>query len=1127
MALSNRDRVGKALEQLVAGLAPFVERQMQAAAGPEWLTVMQRQETSRQGTARACNLDDPRFLLRVVTEEWRHFKNVLSRGEQAFAAELREVGNRYAHEFGSSAFNEADTQRALDTMVRFLRAVGAMPEAGAVQDMLTSFQATVFEKQTRKINRESVVVAGLEGTGLKQWREVVVPHKDVREGNFNASQFAADLGNVVAGKGSIEYTDPVEFFRRTYLTHGLKELLEGAVRRLSGDTNASPVINLQTNWGGGKTHSMLALYHVCSGTPLHEYPQEVQELLEGTDLATIGTEVKRVVLVGHHLSPSLGVPKGDGTQVNTLWGELAWQLGGRTAYDTIAKADQSGTNPGSALQDLIADAAPCLILIDEWVAYARQLYSTDDLPAGTFATQFTFAQALTEAVAAVPGVMLAVSVPASEPDRGSVLRGHGQGVDSEVGGPNGQAALQQLQNAVGRVADHWRSATPEESFEIVRRRLFEEPDGSARTHIAAVARRFTQFYAEHHGEFPSGCEDTPYEARMRATYPIHPELFDRLYNDWGGLERFQRTRGVLNLMSNIIRTLWEANDPSPMIMPGTVPLAEPRVRTQFAQYLEDLWGPIIDKDVDGDNSTPAAVDNARPVYKQRSVTKRLARTIFIGSAPTLKATNKGIDQQRIWLGLGIPGDTTGHYASALHMLADRATYLYPENSRYWFDTQQTMSRTAKDLAERLRDRPEAVWAELVTRLRTAAAGPRGNFAGVHVCPDTTGDIGDEDKVRLVLLHPKLTHKKGSADSGAQQFVEDALRSKGSTQRRHQNMLVFLAPDARHIDDLMEVAREFLAWKDISDYVVERNLSPAQQKDADERRDRAAEAIRLRIGQTYTLTLVPDQPDGAKPVTITEIETNSSTSGLVERVSERLERLGKLANRHAPQNITLALRSKVPGLWEKQGHISVGELWDLYTRYCYMPRLRNREVLVRAVEDVLNSRTWAQDGFALAEGVYDGSYSGLILPATGTTFGAITDDTLLVVSDRALAQRAGEDAATERTDTADDLGGGSGGEVDQSGQSTDETGHARNQAVGGGRAPDTRFFGVYEIKGDKYGKAFKDLQLEILPHLNDSDTELEITVEIKAHRRVGFAEDKKRTVSENARVLKFDQADFEN
>ena len=118
--------------------------------------------------------------------------------------------------------------------------------------------------------------------------------------------------------------------------------------------NASPVINLQTNFGGGKTHSMLALYHIFSGTPAADYPQEVRDLIGDVDLQRLGAGCAGSVISGQDLPPQEGTDH-DGTHVNTLWGEIAWQLGGRAAFDRLAAADETGTNPGrEVLEEIVA-----------------------------------------------------------------------------------------------------------------------------------------------------------------------------------------------------------------------------------------------------------------------------------------------------------------------------------------------------------------------------------------------------------------------------------------------------------------------------------------------------------------------------------------------------------------------------------------------------------------------------------------------------------------------------------------------------------------------------------------------------------------------------------------------------
>jgi predicted AAA+ superfamily ATPase len=311
----------------------------------------------------------------------------------------------------------------------------------------------------------------------------------VASGRYQQAEFAADLWQVHLGEGTDEYRKPAEFFRRTYLTESLKRLLVGGVLRLSG-RGGDPVVQLQTNFGGGKTHSMLALYHLVSGTPAGD--------LAGVDAVLVAAGVKslpqgkRVVLVGNKISPGNPVTKADGTVVRTLWGELAWQLGeqaggakeARKAYARVAADDERATSPGDVLRELFNAYGPCLVLIDEWVAYARQLHDQSDLPAGSFETQFTFAQALTEAAKAAKSCLLVISLPAS--DTGGSP--HTQTEDVEVGGIRGREALDRLRNVVGRLESSWTPATAEEGFEIVRRRLFEPPRGAGGVQAARCNR---------------------------------------------------------------------------------------------------------------------------------------------------------------------------------------------------------------------------------------------------------------------------------------------------------------------------------------------------------------------------------------------------------------------------------------------------------------------------------------------------------------------------------------------------------------------------------------------------------------------------------------------------------------
>src|SRR6202043_1443148 len=276
-------------------------------------------------------------------------------------------------------FTGDDTYRALDSAHRLLLAISA-PQADELDKAKNELLRLRFDEQVRSEKRKaggSLIEVGVNGT-LKPWREVVTPHKDVASGRYQQAEFAADLWQVHLGEGTDEYKNPVEFFRRTFLTESLKGMLVGAVRRISGK-GGDPVVQLQTNFGGGKTHSMLALYHLFSGIAPSELAG-IDAVMQEAAIKKLPT-AKRVVLVGNKISPGNPLKKPDGTTVRTLWGELAWQLGGKRAFERVRADDEKGTSPGDVLRELFNEYSPVLVLIDEWVAYARQLHDQGDLPA--------------------------------------------------------------------------------------------------------------------------------------------------------------------------------------------------------------------------------------------------------------------------------------------------------------------------------------------------------------------------------------------------------------------------------------------------------------------------------------------------------------------------------------------------------------------------------------------------------------------------------------------------------------------------------------------------------------------------------------------------------------------------
>ena len=878
-------------------------------------------------------------------------------------------------------------------------------------------------------------------------------------------------------------------------------LLIGAVKRLQG-TGGDPVVHLQTNFGGGKTHSMLALYHLCSETKPTDL-LGIDRILHKAGADSL-PRAKRVVLVGNKLSPGNPLTKPDGTVVRTLWGELAWQLGEQEAFERIRLDDERATNPGDALRELFDRYGPCLVLIDEWVAYARQLHDQPDLPGGTFDTQFTFAQSLTEAAKSATQALVVISLPASDSGHSP----HASADDLEVGGDRGREALVRLRNVIGRLESSWKPATSEEGFEIVRRRLFE-PILDPRHYVERdnVVRAFYEFYRTNPGEFPSECGKADYEKRLRDAYPIHPEVFDRLYNDWSTLVRFQRTRGVLRLMAAVIHHLWEQGDKSPMILPASIPIGDPRIQSELTRYLPDNWSAVIEKDVDGPNSLPRQIDEVQNLGRF-SATRRVARTIYLGSAPIAAAANLGIEDRRIRLGCVMPGEQIAVFGDALRRLAANATYLYEDPPRYWYSTQPTVAKLAEDRAELLKREPDKIAKALEASLKRDLQKD-GGFGRIHLMPATASDVGDELECGLVVFGPDHAHVK-DGPSAAELKAKEILESRGNAPRLNRNTLVFLAPDKARYQDLEDALRRFLAWDSILTDAVELQLTPHQVKQALTQRESFESAVRARLPEGYQWALVPVQTDQAGPVTW-EVKRVTGGDPLAVRVSKKLKNEELLFPSLGGVRLRMEL-DRVP-LWRGGNHVALRQLVEDFARYVYLPRLMGPLVLAEAAASGVALLTWPSDGFAYAES-YDeatGRYRGL--RAGHQTAIGEADPGLLVRADAARVQIEAEAAVTPP-----------GVGEPTPGSPTGPATETPSTEVG---ARLTRFHGTVVLDPERVGRDAGRVAEEVIAHLTGIlGAQVEVVLEIEARIPQGVSDPTVRTVTENARTLRFRSHGFE-
>jgi hypothetical protein len=259
--------------------------------------------------------------------------------------------------------------------------------------------------------------------------------------------------------------------------------------------------------------------------------------------------------------------------------------------------------------------------------------------------------------------------------------------------------------------------------------------------------------------------------------------------------------------------------------------------------------------VDGPNSLPLKIDAEQPDLGKLSATRRVARTIYLGSAPTAAAAHRGIEDRHVKLGCVLPGESPAVFGDALRRLSGAATYLYRDDPRYWYSTQPTVTKLAEDRAEQLKRNPDKVTQEMDERLR-ADFRKTGDFARIHALPRSSADVPDDLDARLVVLPADAPYSRepGNAAETAGRAI---LESRGNTPRVYRNTLVFLAADKVRLQDLDEALRKFLAWESILAEKDALNLDPHQVRQAETQKQAADGAVTARLPEAYQWLLVPE------------------------------------------------------------------------------------------------------------------------------------------------------------------------------------------------------------------------------------------------------------------------------
>ncbi|MEQ1672135.1 MAG: DUF499 domain-containing protein, partial [Hyphomicrobium sp.] len=575
------------------------------------------------------------------------------------------------------------------------------------------------------------------------------------------------------------------------------------------------------------------------------------------------------------------------------------------------------------------------------------------------------------------------------------------------------------------------------------------------------------------------------------------------------MEKFQRTRGVLRLMAQVIHELWMSADPSVMIMPGSVSVSSPRVEPELLHYLDVSWQSIIAADVDGAAATPYKVDQSAPNLNRYSATRRVARAIFMGTAPTHQQQNTGLDDKQINLGVVQPGERPAIFGDALRRLTNQAKFMHADLGRYWYSMSASLNRITADRAAQLESALVlmAIDSELTKYINGIA--DRGHFDAVQVAPSSSSEVPDEaGGVRAVVLGVAHPHT-GRDGSEALTEAKDILTQRGSTPRVYRNMLVFIAAEARQLDNLKDAVRSALAWGEIVRDTDRLNLTQSDSALAKAKLVESNETVKTRLKEAWCYLHYPVQESAQAEVEWVSGKVPAQ-DGLLARASKKLVSDEGLLPELGPTRLDRDLQKYI---WNGKAHLSLKDLWEYLNRYTYLPRLKSQAVLVKTVQAAIGGMLPGPFAYAERWDEKSGVYQGLAIERAVNAAVVIDSDSIIIKPDVAETHRLAlvQPTSTPPSDDSAGIGGAT-----PSSSPSDRTPH-----VPPAEKKPTRFIGTVMISSERPARDIHQIVEAIVEQLTTiPGSEVSLKLEIDAEVPSGLDRAKVRTLIENANTLGF-------
>lgn len=740
-------------------------------------------------------------------------------------------------------------------------------------------QLVKFLEEARKLPSATAISSI---SRLPSWTDVVIPHEDIRSGQFEQATYAADLWAVAVGAERCPevYRNAGAFFAATYMTGNLAGLLADVLRVLAGEAG-DRVLQLRTPFGGGKSHALIALYHLAKSDPATRAStlNDIQERINRstskqrklTDPGDIG------VAVLHGLELGVQVPRlvEPGIELHTLWGELAYQLNGSRGYELLRKDDEGRIAPSKGLLQQLIGSRPTLILLDEVLTYVEKANGVV-VGASNYGRQvMIFLQTLTETVRGLNKAAMVYSLQASQ---------------GEAFGAEG--LLSELDHLVSRIDSKREPVSGDEILKVVQRRLFSSlGDADIR---AAVAKAYAERYrANIEADDPAAATVAArrLEQRILDSYPIHPALLDLMYHRWGSLPSYQRTRGALQFLATSISGVY--NNPGTaqaLLGPGDVLLEDDGTRNAlFSQVGErEAFGSVISADIIGGERTPEIdrrIGEASPILRRLRVATRVATAAFLYSFGARQGEDTGVTREELIAACLSPDIDRNILSTTIHELQESLLYLHAASGRLRFEPRPNLNKLIADQSRQY----DA--GDILIEIKRRLDGLIGRVPGSdpRLWPEDANAIPDQQPTFIIAyLGPDWADLgQDEIEVKARQWIE----LRGNTRRQHKNGLALAIPAADRLSEARQLTRTLLAIESIIGAKGRHNLSTAQVEELRGRAQDIASKLQASLKSLYTLLALPiESTETDDPMAIHLIDLRAqplSGEKLQERILEAL------------------------------------------------------------------------------------------------------------------------------------------------------------------------------------------------------------------------------------------------